>query len=122
MASLILPYVDASMMSHFLAHTTSTFPNDHCVMIMDRAGWHVARDLEVPASMTLVPLPPYSPELNPVEQVWKYTRTNDLRNQTYDHVEDVMDAVEASLHTLHANPNLVHSTTAFDWISTLPWM
>lgn len=120
MSSLILPWVDSSLLSQFLAHTAETFPNEYCVMVMDRAGWHVALDLEIPSSMTLLPLPPYSPELNPVEQVWKYARTNDLRNQTFDDLDDVMDALEASLHTLHSNPDLVRSMTAFDWIITLP--
>jgi hypothetical protein len=122
MTSLILPWVDASLMSLFLSHTAEQFHDEHCVVLMDRAGWHVANDLVVPRSMTLLPLPPYSPECNPVEQIWKYTRTNDLRNQTFENLEDVIDAVSSSLHTLHTNPEIVRSMTAFDWIKTLRLM
>src|SRR5829696_7579631 len=46
----------------------------HAALVLDRAGWHVSEDLTVPANPTLVPLPPYSPELNPVERVWEYLR------------------------------------------------
>lgn len=122
MASLILPWVDATLMTQFLAHTAATFPEEHCVMLMDRAGWHMAHDLAIPSTMTLLALPPYSPELNPVEQIWKYTRTNHLRNRAFDHLDSVVDALEASLHSLHTNPELVRSMTAFDWITTLPLM
>jgi hypothetical protein len=122
MASLILPWVDASLMTLFLNHTAAHFAGDHCVVLMDRAGWHVANDLVVPASMTVLPLPPYSPECNPAEQIWKYTRTNDLRNRTFEDLDEVVEAVSDSLHTLHTNPDLVRSMTAFDWIKTLRLM
>lgn len=122
MASLILPWVDASLMTLFLSHTAAQFPDEHCVVLMDRAGWHVANDLVVPASMTVLPLPPYSPECNPVEQIWKYTRTNDIRNRTFDTLDEVITVVSDSLHTLHTNPDLVRSMTAFDWIKTLRLM
>jgi hypothetical protein len=122
MASLVLPWVDTELMGLFLAHVASLFPDDHCVMLMDGAGWHTANALPVPAHMTLLPLPPYSPELNPVEQVWKYTRTNDLRNQTFDSLDDVVAVVSSSLHTLHTHPDLVRSITNYDWIQTLPLM
>ena len=121
-ASLVLPWVDADLMSLFLAHTAAQFPGDHCVVLMDGAGWHTANALIVPDTMTLVPLPPYSPECNPVEQIWKYTRTNGLRNQTFDSLDQVIDVVSDTLHTLHTHPDLVRSITCFDWIKTLPLM
>ena len=121
-ASLVLPWVDADLMSLFLAHTAAQFPDDHCVVLMDGAGWHTANALVVPDSMTLVPLPPYSPECNPVEQIWKYTRTNGIRNQTFDSLDQVIDVVSDTLHTLHTHPELVRSITCFDWIKTLPLM
>lgn len=119
MASLILPWVDASLMSLFLNHTASQFPDEHCIVLMDRAGWHIANDLIVPPSMTILPLPPYSPECNPTEQIWKYTRTNGIRNQVFDDLDQVVDVVSSSLHTLHNDPGLVRSMTNFDWIKTL---
>jgi hypothetical protein len=116
MTSMILPWVDAKLMSLFLAHTAAQFPNEHCVMILDGAGWHRAHELAVPANMTLVPLPPYSPELNPAEHVWEYIRENDIRNQVFSDLGKVMDAVEVSLHRLHETPDTLRSMTAFPWI------
>lgn len=116
MASMILPWVDTKLMSLFLAHTAAQFPNEHCVMFLDGAGWHRAHELVVPSNMTLVPLPPYSPELNPAEHVWEYIRENDMRNLVFSDLDKVMDVVEASLHRLHETPDVLHSMTAFPWI------
>jgi len=65
-----LPYANTEAMQQFLDHFAATIGNDeHVVMGLDQAGWHDARALSVPANVTLVALPPYSPELNPVERV-----------------------------------------------------
>ena len=117
MSSMILPWVDAKLMSLFLAQTAAQFPDEHCVMILDGAGWHKAHDLAIPSNMTLVPLPPYSSELNPAEHVWDYIRENDMRNLVFSDLDKVMDAVETSLHRLHESPELLRSMTAFPWIS-----
>jgi hypothetical protein len=61
MALLIVPWVDASLMTLFLSHTAAQFHDEHCVILMDRAGWHIANHLVVPSSMTVLSLPPYSP-------------------------------------------------------------
>ena len=58
-------------MGVFLERFAATLaPNVHVVLVLDRAGWHGSHDLQVPSNITLVPLPPYAPELNPVERVW----------------------------------------------------
>lgn len=116
MVSLILPWVDAKLMSLFLAQTAAEFPGEHCVMFLDRAGWHKAHELVVPPNMTLVALPPYSPDLNPAEHVWDYIRENDMRNEVFPDLDKVMDAVETSLHRLHEQPDILQSMTAFPWI------
>ncbi|HEY3271485.1 MAG TPA: IS630 family transposase [Geothrix sp.] len=116
MVSLILPWVDAKLMSLFLAQAAAEFPGEHCVMFLDGAGWHKAHELVVPPNMTLVPLPPYSPDLNPAEHVWDYIRENDMRNEVFPDLDKVMDAVETSLHRLHEQPDILQSMTAFPWI------
>ena len=69
--ALALPEATTASMSLFLARFAQELaPGVHAVLLLDRAGWHVARGLSVPANVTLLPLPPYSPELNPVERVW----------------------------------------------------
>jgi transposase len=74
-ATLVLPAVNAEAMQVFLDHVAASRPPDaHIVMVLDGADWHRSRDLVVPETVTLVVLPPYSPELNPVERVWLYLR------------------------------------------------
>ena len=69
----MLPVVSAAVMDLFLAQFAAALPADaHAVLVLDGAGWHDARALTVPGNLTLVPLPAYSPELNPVERIWLY--------------------------------------------------
>ena len=65
LCSLVLPWVDAETMSLFLAHTAACFPNDHCLMLLDGAGWHKAAALQVPPTLHLLPLPPTAPNSTP---------------------------------------------------------
>src|SRR3712207_170311 len=69
--ALVLPEATTATMGLFLAEFAARLPQDaHAVLVLDGAGWHGAKALRVPAHVTLVPLPPYSPALNPVERVW----------------------------------------------------
>ena len=73
--ALVLPEATTTTMRLFLAEFAAALPEDvHAVLVLDGAGWHGARALTVPPNITLVPLPPYSPELNPVERIWLYLR------------------------------------------------
>jgi hypothetical protein len=116
MSSMILPWVDARLMSIFLAQTAAQFPDEYCVMFLDGAGWHKAHELTVLSNMRLLSLPPYSPELNPAEHVWGDIRENDIRNQIFNTLDKVMDTVETSLRHLHEAPEKLRSMTAFPWI------
>jgi hypothetical protein len=113
---MILPWVDARLMSIFLAQTAAQFPGEYCVMFLDGAGWHKAHELTVPTNMRFLPLPPYSPELNPAEHVWEYIRANNIRNQIFNTLDEVMDTVETSLRHLHGAPEELRSMNAFPWI------
>lgn len=72
--SLVLPVVNAHAMSLFLAEVSERHPDDFILMGMDKAGWHKANDLKIPENMRVIFLPPYSPELNPVEHLWEEIR------------------------------------------------
>ena len=93
MDSLILPWVNAETMTLFLATVAERHADEFIVMVMDRAGWHIAADLVVPTNMRVVYLPPYSPELNPAEHLWDSLRECHFANT----VASDLDAVEASL-------------------------
>jgi putative transposase len=84
-------------------------------MLGGLAGWHVASGLVIPRNITLVQLPSYSPELNPVENVWKYLRKNKLAlrgHQTYD---AIANACCHAWNDFMATPNRIASVTARQW-------
>ena len=94
---LITPKVNTGTMNMFLEQIARELPPDvHAVMVLDRAGWHTAGGLEVPPNVTLVHLPPKSPELNPVENLWHYLRSHYWANRLYKTWDDLKaSAVEA---------------------------
>ncbi len=118
-ASLILPAADTDCMSLFLAHTAAQFPGQFCVMVLDGAGWHGAKALRVPEHMRLLFLPPYSPELNPVEHVWEHLRENYFRNQVLPSIDRVEDVLMDGLRQLIAQPETVRSLALFSWLIPL---
>lgn len=66
-------------------------PGAHAVLLLDQAGWHGSAELVVPDNITLMPLPPRCPELNPVENVWQFMRDNWLSNRIFTSYDDVVD-------------------------------
>ena len=103
--ALALPEVSTGAMTLFLAELARVVPaGTHAVLVLDRAGWHVSGDLVVPANLTLVHLPPYSPELNPVERVWLYLRERWLSHCVLAGYDAVLDAACAAWNALRAEP------------------
>ena len=78
------------MQEHLLEISAMVAPDAHAVLILDRAGWHLAGALAVPQNITILPLPPRSPELNPVENVWQFLRDNWLSNRVFKGYEDIV--------------------------------
>jgi len=89
--------------------------NAHAVVILDGAGWHRSHGLVVPGNITLLPLPPYSPELNPVERIWHYLRSHWLANSVFRSLADIMDACETAWNRFAADPGLIRSLCAVAW-------
>ena len=83
-AALIMPICNTAAMNHHLSEISSQVAaNAHAVVILDGAGWHRSQGLVVPGNITLLELPPYSPELNPVERIWHYLRSHWLANSLF---------------------------------------
>jgi transposase len=115
--ALALPEATAASRAVFLARFARELePGAHAALILDRAGWHVARGLAVPANVTLVPLPPYSPELNPVERVWLYLRERFLSHRVLDGYPAVLDAACRAWNALAAEPGRLASLTAYPYL------
>ena len=110
-AGLVLPCVDAERMSLHLAEISATVaPGAQAVLVLDGAGWHRRGGrLRVPDNITLLHLPPYSPELNPVETVWAYLRSNTLSNRVFDTYDDITLACYNAWNWLAAQPERITS-------------
>ena len=115
-AALVLPYVDTAAMILHLAEISAQVAADaHAVVILDQAGWHGARALRVPHNITLLPLPPYSPELNPVENLWEFLRANFLSHRVWDSYDAIVDACCHAWNTLMRTLERVASITTRTW-------
>ena len=84
-------------------------PNVHVVMVWDRAGFHTSKDLKVPDNVTVVSLPPYSPELNPVENLWHYLRSHYWANRSYADYDDLCYAAIDAWQNVALDPEIIKS-------------
>ena len=119
MDSLILPWVSAETMSLFLRTVAQRHRNEFIVMVMDRAGWHIARNLVVPDNMRIIFLPPYSPELNPSEHLWDALRERHFGNRIFSGMEGVMDTLCDGLYEMEQDRKGTQSLTGFGWIVSI---
>lgn len=110
---LVAPNVNTGVMNAFLAQFARELPPDvHAAMILDQAGWHVAGALRVPANVTLVLLPPKSPELNPAENLWHYLRSHHWSNRLYQTWQDLRQAAVDAWRAVCLVPELIQSICA----------
>lgn len=92
-SAMLAPTVNTEYMNEHLKFISKEAGADtHVVLVLDNAGWHVAKALKVPDNITLLPLPPYSPELNCVERVWGYLRSHYLSNRVFTDYEELFNA------------------------------
>ena len=102
-------------MNEFLVRFAATLAEDgHAVMVLDRAGWHTAKRLVIPSNVTLVWLPPYSPEINPVERVWLYLREKHWSHRLLDTGDAIVDALCRAWNALTAER--LRSLTSYPYL------
>ena len=115
-AGLVLPKCDTAAMSLHLAEISQAVaPGAHAVVMLDQAGWHLSKKLKVPDNITLLPLPPKCPELNPTENIWQYIRENWLSNRIFRSYKDIVDHCCHAWNTLTSRPWLIMSIGMRDW-------
>lgn len=116
-AALVLPFANAEMMNLHLAEISTTVAaGAHAVLTIDGAGWHQIGDkLRVPNNITLLHLPPYSPELNPVENVWAYLRSNKLSNRVFETYDAIVEACCDAWVWLTDQPERITSIGTRKW-------
>ena len=91
--NLLMPSVDTNSMNLFLEEFAKEIGNKKVIMVMDGAGWHKSKDLKTPNNIKLIFLPPYSPELNPIERLWLYIKQNVIKNKFYESIDLLEDAL-----------------------------
>lgn len=114
--SLILPQVNAGCMQLFLNEVSRRHPNERIIMVMDGAGWHRSGLLKAPENIYLLKLPPYAPELNPIEHVWDELREKFFHNRVFASLDTLEDQLALGLKTLEQSPETVRTIVAWDWI------
>ncbi len=111
----LMPTVNTTLMSLYLDRLSRHVgPNRHIVLVLDRAGWHVAKDLRVPTNITLLFLPPYAPELNPIEHIWCYLKEHHLSNRVYVDYDALVAAGTDAWNRL--TPQRIQSICRTAWI------
>jgi hypothetical protein len=106
-------------MGAFLQQVSQAHPEEFILMVVDGASSHKAKELKVPENIRLLPLPPYSPELNPQEHVWDELREKEFPNRVMDNMELVVRQLQAGLTRLATTPANVRTLTAWPWIVSL---
>ena len=91
--TLLLPKVNTQCMNIFLQEMSQQYNKQPIVLIMDGASWHKSKDIRVPENIKIIYLPPYSPELNPVEKLWQYIKANTIRNRIYESIDHLKDTI-----------------------------
>jgi transposase len=111
-----MPFADTeAMQAHLVEISAAVSPGAHAVLVLDQAGWHVSTRLIVPDNITLLPLPPRSPELNPVENLWQFMRQNWLSNRVFDSYDDIVVHCCEAWNKLIDQPWRIMSLGLRDW-------
>ena len=112
-----MPWVGSEAMSlHLDALSKVVSPGAHAILVCDGAGWHqTGGRLRIPDNITLLPLPSYSPQLNPVENVWAYLRGNQLNRRVWDSYDEIVDACCTAWNAFVNDTTQLKSITERSW-------
>lgn len=114
---LFAPRVDAAIMNIFLFQMSKQLdPDVIAVLLWDQAGFHTSHDIQVPANIRILHLPPYSPELNPVENLWHYLKSHYWSNRCYKNYDAMMDAAQIAWRAV-ALPKIIMTVCAAPYIT-----
>jgi transposase len=106
--TLLMPKVNTATMNEYLSQLSRELGERQTIVVMDCAGWHRSGSLRVPQNIEILYLPPYSPELNPVEKLWQYIKSHLIKNKIYESIEDLENAVCAFIQNF--NPDSIRRT------------
>jgi transposase len=111
-----MPFADTEAMNQHLAEIGRTVtPGAHAILVLDGAGWHGAHGLMVPENLSLLTLPPYAPELNPIENVWAYLRSNKLAITVFESYDAIVAKCCEAWNFFAQDPSAITSITSRSW-------
>ena len=115
-SGLVLPVCNTEAMQlHLDDIAAKVAPRAHAILIFDQAGWHGAKSLKTPSNVSLIPLPPRAPELNPQENIWQFMRANSLSNRVFKSYDDIVNHCCYAWNTLVDQPWKIMSIARRDW-------
>ena len=104
-------------MNVFLQELSKSYADDEILLVCDGAAWHKSISLMIPANIHITHIPPYTPEMNPIEQVWKEIRKRGFRNEVFKTLEHVVDRLCETIKNLPEN--VIQSITGRQWIMNM---
>ena len=110
---IIAPKCNTDWTNAFLAKLSAAYPDDYIILICDNAAWHTTKNIELPANLEIMTIPPYTPQMNPIEQIWKELRKG-FANKFFNTLADVMDRL--ALETQKLTAETIISITYRDWV------
>ena len=114
--AIVVPFSNMEAMKEQLKLISHATPiGKHSVVIMDQASWHQAYLADEFKNLTIIHIPPYSPELNPIEQVWSWLRQNEIANRCFDGYDDIVDKLCRAWNRFRADKSRVISLCSRDW-------
>lgn len=111
---LILPYCNTNCMNIFLEYLSTSYPDDYIVLVCDGASWHKSGSLKSFPNIELMFIPPYTPEMNPIEQIWRELRARGFHNEVFQTLEKVVDRLCDTICNL--TKESIRSITGRNWI------
>jgi len=114
---LVLPYSNTECMNVFLCELSKAYPKDFILLPLDQASWHTSKALIIPENIRLFFLPPATPEMNPIEHIWKEIRKRGFRNEVFKTLEKVIDRLCETICSL--SNYTVKSITCRDWVLSM---
>ena len=106
-------------MSRFLDQVSKAHPDQFIVMVVDGASSHRSQELVIPKNVSFIRLPPYSPELNPAEQIWNILRRDYFANRVFGALDAATAQAEFGLAEMAANKSVIRQLTNWPWISAI---
>lgn len=116
-AAILTPTLNASILNIFFEELATQIPDGvHAILILDKAGYHVSDELCIPKNVTLLHLPPYSPELNPMENLWHFLRSHHWSNRVYENYAALLDAATAAWRAVSLAPERISGICNFSYL------